>query len=339
MRAPTLYRDHLKRRHGWQYWTVNPEVRATIITLRGDEEFLVFSKASDAADAPPSDEAMTKLVRRAVGVDLPLQMLDHRPWTAGIALVAERFIAGRVVLAGDAAHLFTPTGGFGMNTGMDDTSNLAWKLAAAIQGWAGSNLVQSYELERRPVAERNTIAARELNVHLANLSVPDCIEHDTGEGEAARRFVGAQLSGFGEEFASIGVQLGARYDGSPIIAANGAPPADNYVRYEPSSVPGGRMPHFWLDGDRGYGSSVFDRLAFGFTLLRLGGKAAVAGALVHAAQARGIPLEVLDVPAREVRDLYQRDLVLVRPDQYVAWRGNALPTQPDRLLAQVVGAG
>jgi 2-polyprenyl-6-methoxyphenol hydroxylase-like FAD-dependent oxidoreductase len=338
MRAPTLYRDYLKNRHGWQYWVVNPDVRATIIALRGDEEFLVFSKGRDDQDAPPSDAEMAQLVRRAVGTDLPLSMLDHRLWTAGVALVAEQFIAGRVILAGDAAHLFTPTGGFGMNTGMDDTSNLSWKLAAALQGWGGKNLLRSYELERRPVAERNTLAARDLNVHLANVSVPAAIEQNSAEGEAARLFVGAQLAKFGEEFASIGVQLGARYDGSPIVAPDGAPPADDYVRYTPSSVPGGRMPHFWLDGGRGYGSSVFDRLGFGFALLRLGGKAPDAAPLVQAARARKLPLQVLDVPAIEVRELYERDLVLVRPDQYVAWRGNALPADADRLLAQLAGA-
>ncbi len=133
------------------------------------------------------------------------------------------------------------------------------------------------------------------------------------------------------------MQLGARYDGSPIIAEDGAPPADDYTRYIPSGVPGGRMPHFWLDGGRGYGSSVFDRMAFGFTLLRLGGKAHDAGALSAAARLRNVPLNVLDVPSPEVRDLYGRDLALIRPDQYVAWRGNTPPDSADRLLARVVG--
>ena len=337
MRAPTLYKEHLAHRHGWQYWVVNPEVRATIISLRGDEEFLIFSKAAETEETP-DDARLSDMIRRAVGADIPMQMLDHRPWTAGVALVAEQFIAGRVVLAGDAAHLFTPTGGFGMNTGMDDTSNLAWKLSGIIHGWGGKNLLKSYELERRPVAERNTLAARDLNVHLSNLSVPAAIEKDSGEGEAARQNVRTQISSFGEEFASIGVQLGARYDGSPIIAADGAPPADNYVRYSPSSVPGGRMPHFWMDSGRGYGSSLFDRLGFCFTLLRLGGNATDTRAIEVAAHARHMPFEVLDVPHSEARDLYERDLVLVRPDQYVAWRGNALPPDPDRLLTQLIGA-
>lgn len=338
MRAPTLYKQHLAGKHGWQYWTVNADARMTLISLRGDEEFLVFSKARDGAESAPSDGEMTNHIQRAIGADLPMTMLDHRLWTAGVALVAEQFIAGRVILAGDAAHLFTPTGGFGMNTGMDDTSNLSWKLAAILQGWGGKNLLQSYETERRPVAQRNTLAARDLNVHLANVTVPDTIEKNSADGEAARRHVSAQFATFGEEFASIGVQLGARYDGSPLIVEDGAPPADNYKSYFPSSVPGGRMPHFWLDEGRGYGSSVFDRLGYCFTLLRLGGAAPDASAFEAAARARNIPFAVLDEPAPEVRDLYRHDLALVRPDQYVAWRGNALPSDPAGLLAQVVGA-
>jgi 2-polyprenyl-6-methoxyphenol hydroxylase-like FAD-dependent oxidoreductase len=128
-RAPTLYRDHLAHRPGWNYWVVHPKGRCTILALNDDEEFLAFSKAPDD-DTPPSDEAAIATIVRAVGAELPIKIIGHWPWTAGVALVAERFVTSRVVLAGDAAHLFTPTGGFGMNTGMDDASNLSWKLAA-----------------------------------------------------------------------------------------------------------------------------------------------------------------------------------------------------------------
>ncbi len=339
MRAPTLYREHLARRHGWQYWVVNHDVRATIISLAGDEEFLIFSKARDDSDAPPDDAALTHMIRRAIGADVPMRMLDHRPWTAGVALVAERFIAGRVILAGDAAHLFTPTGGFGMNTGMDDASNLSWKLAAVLQGWGGAALLQSYEDERRPVAERNTIAGRDLNKHLAGLPVGPDIEKESAEGDAARKIFRDYIATLGEEFASIGVQLGARYDGSPIVVPDGTPPADDYARYTPSSVPGGRTPHVWLDAGRGSGSSLFDRMGFGFTLLRLGGTAADGSGIVSAARERRIPLAMLDVPGANARDLYECNLALVRPDQYVAWRGNAPPTDPGRVLERVVGAG
>jgi hypothetical protein len=316
---------------------VNPEVRATIITLKSDDEFLVFSKGADDG-TPPTDAAMAQMMQRAVGTNLPISIIGHWPWTAGIALVAERFIAGRVILAGDAAHLFTPTGGFGMNTGMDDASNLAWKLAALVQGWGGANLLQTYETERKPVAERNTVAARELNKNLTNMPITGAMEQDTPEGAAARSQVSAHLSTFGEEFASIGVQLGARYDGSPIVVEDGAPPADNYERYVPSSVPGGRAPHYWPGSGRGYGDSLFDRFGKGFTLLRLGGKAADTASIEAAARKHNVPLTVIDLPQDDLRDLYGRDLVLVRPDQYVAWRGNAPPRDPAQLVTQVVGS-
>jgi hypothetical protein len=311
-------------------------VRATIITLKSDDEFLVFSKGADDG-APPTDAEMVLMMQRAVGTELPISIIGHWPWTAGVALVAERFIAGRVVLAGDAAHLFTPTGGFGMNTGMDDASNLAWKLAALVQGWGGANLLQTYESERRPIAERNTVAARELNKNLVNMPITAAMEQDTPEGAAARSRVSAHLSTFGEEFASIGVQLGARYDGSPIVTEDGAPPADNFVQYTPSGVPGGRAPHYWLGPGRGIGDSLFDRFGKSFTLLKLGSTTADTGGIEAAARRRALPLTVIELADTDARDLYGRDLVLIRPDQYVAWRGNAPPADCDGLLERLTG--
>jgi 2-polyprenyl-6-methoxyphenol hydroxylase-like FAD-dependent oxidoreductase len=335
-RAPTLYRDHLAHRPGWNYWIVNPKGRCTIISLNDPDEFLAFSKASDDG-APPTDEEMARVIVRAVGADLPIKIIGHWPWTAGVALVAERFATNRVVLAGDAAHLFTPTGGFGMNTGMDDASNLAWKLAALVQGWGGAGLLQSYELERKPIAQRNTTAARELTKQLANMPDTTAIEEDSPAGEATRREVRTHTATMAEEYASIGVQLGARYDGSPIVAADSAPPSDDYLSYKPSSVPGGRAPHFWLGQGRGYGDSLFDRLGAGFTLLRFSGGVDTAP-IRAAATLKKIPLSVLDVLHPQGRDLYGRDLALIRPDQYLAWRGDAPPADPDRLLARLVGA-
>jgi hypothetical protein len=336
-RAPTLFRDHLAHRVGWNYWIVDPKGRCTIISLNNDEEFLAFTKVPDDA-GPPTDDSMIRVLHRAIGAELPIEIVGHWPWTAGVALVAERFVAGRVALAGDAAHLFTPTGGFGMNTGMDDASNLSWKLAALVQGWGGAGLLPSYEAERKPIAQRNTTAARELNKQLAAMPDTSAIAENSPAGEAQRRAVGAHVASLAEEYASIGVQLGARYDGSLIVAEDGAPPPDDYLNYTPSGVPGGRAPHYWLNAGRGYGSSLFDRLGSGFTLLRLGGKAADTSAIEAAAKKRGVPLGVLDVPQPDARDLYGRDLALIRPDQYVAWRGNAPPADADRLMAHLVGS-
>jgi 2-polyprenyl-6-methoxyphenol hydroxylase-like FAD-dependent oxidoreductase len=336
-RAPTLYRDYLAQRPAWNYWIVDPKGRCTFITLNDPDEFLMFSKGADD-ETVPTDASMAAVIRRGVGADLPVTILGHWPWTAGVALVAERFMTRRVVMAGDSVHLFTPTGGFGMNTGMDDASNLSWKIAALVQGWGGPYLLASYEIERKPIAHRNTTAARELNKHLARMPDATAVAEDSPAGESARRAISAHLSTMGEEFASIGVQLGARYDGSPIVVANGTPPADDYVRYTPSAVPGGRAPHYWLGAGRGYGDSLFDRFGRCFSLLRLGGKSPDTAAIEAAARKRGVPLTVLDIPAAEARDLYGRDLALIRPDQYIAWSGSAPPTDADKLMALTVGA-
>jgi hypothetical protein len=282
--------------------------------------------------------ADTGMIERAflasVGRPIPVEVVGHATWTAGQALVAESFGNGRVLLAGDAAHLFTPTGGFGVNTGVDDAANLAWKLAAAVQGWGGPKLLDSYQAERRPIALRNTSAAKALARNVGGVPVGAAIEEDSPEGAAARRETSEHLAGFGREFSSLGVQLGARYDGSPVIVPDGTqPPPDDPVRYVPSACPGGRAPHLWLS-DR---SSLFDRLGPGFTLLRLGGPADGTERLVRAARARRVPLRVVDVSEPSGRELYERDLVLVRPDQHVAWRGDRLPEDCGGLLARVTG--
>jgi 2-polyprenyl-6-methoxyphenol hydroxylase-like FAD-dependent oxidoreductase len=336
LRAPTLYRDYLGSRRAWQYWVVNPELRTGVVALNGSDEFIVWSRG--VPHQSPDNAAIAALVRRATGAEIPLEIIAHGAWTGGIALTADRFADRRVLLAGDAVHLFTPTGGFGMNTGIDDAANLAWKLAAMLQGWGGSGLLASYEAERKPIAVRNTTASRALAKNVGEVPVPAELEQNSPAGGAARAKTGDFLSGFGEEFASIGVQLGARYDGSPIVAADGDPPPDNFVQYTPTSVPGGRAPHYWLDDARVFGSSLFDRLGVGFTLLRLGPKPPDADALLAAASARKVPLSVLQIPDAEARELYARDLVLIRPDQHVGWRGNAPPDDPEPLWGRLTGA-
>ncbi|OLZ51206.1 FAD-dependent monooxygenase [Amycolatopsis keratiniphila] len=335
LRIPTLYRDFLVDGGAWSHWAVNTDLVLNLIALNGKDEFFLLTSSVDPDSAP--DDALVSAVQRAAGAPVPVTVLGRRPWTSGMALVAETFGTERVFLAGDAAHLFTPNGGFGMNTGLDDAANLAWKLAAAVQGWGGPGLLASYHHERRPVAIRNTHAARELNLGLANVTRPRCVEQDTDEGRAERLRLGRLLADYGDRtLDTLGVQLGARYDGSPIVDDGGTPPADSFGTYTPTSVPGGRAPHLWLDDIRVPGSSLFDRFGVGFTLLRLGPKAPPAVGLRTEAARRNIPLKVLDLPDPLARDLYERDLVLIRPDQHVAWRGNGLD-RPDRLLTTVTG--
>jgi hypothetical protein len=276
---------------------------------------------------------VVRLFQKLVGAPLDVQVLGNRKWHAGKFLVAEQFGADRVLLAGDATHIFTPTGGFGMNTGIDDVANLAWKLAAVLQGWGGPALVSSYQLERKPIAKRNTAAARQLAMNVGETKVPACLEAPGAEGAQARDRLGAFFSGFGEEFASIGVQLGARYDASPIVSHDGtAAPADDPVRYVPCGVPGGRAPHVWLNEGR----SLFDMFGRHFTLLCLGQKADPSE-LEGAARRTRVPLRVVRLDSEDARELYGRPLVLVRPDQHVAWRGDTAPADADGLLRRVTG--
>jgi 2-polyprenyl-6-methoxyphenol hydroxylase-like FAD-dependent oxidoreductase len=338
LRMPTLLNDVIGRaRRAWQYVAIAPGRRIVLVSLDGKEEFLLFTRAPDP-NAAPDDAAIRAHVQGAVGVPVPVEVLGHNPWTAGAALVAERFGEGRVLLAGDSVHLFTPTGGLGMNTGIDDAANLAWKLAAMVQGWGGPHLLATFEPERRPIAIRNTTAARTLAMGMGTLPVAPCLDDASAEGAAARNVLADFIQArHGAEFASIGIQLGARYDGSPIVAEDGAPPPADPNVYHPSSVPGGRAPHVWLGAGRGIGDSLYDRMGWGFTLLCLGAREPDASALAGAARRRGVPLTMLHHAAGEARALYDRDFALIRPDQHVAWRGNTLPADCDRLLARATG--
>ena len=336
LRVPGLYDTFLRERAAWSNWVVNAELALNLIALNGVDEFFLLTSSVDPDTADAGE--LVRLVRRAAGAELPVEVLSHRPWTAGAALVAERFGSERVLLAGDAAHLFTPNGGFGMNTGVDDAANLAWKLAAAVQGWGGPRLLASYETERRPIALRNTTAARELGIGLGAVERPAHLEDDTAEGAAAREKAGRRLAEYGQlTLDTLGVQLGARYDGSPLIdAGDDTPPADAFTTYTPSAVPGGRAPHLWLDDFHGPHSSLHDRFGTGFTVLELGTPGASAP-LTAAARRRGLPLDVVTLDDPAARELYERDLVVVRPDQHIAWRGARPPANPDALLDRVTG--
>ena len=178
LRAPTLLSRSSSpiARAGNTGWSTR-RCAATIIALNGDDEFLAVLQRPDDGTAP-TDEAMASVMRRAVGADLPVDIIGHWPWTAGVALVAERFAAGRVLLAGDAVHLFTPTGGFGMNTGMDDASNLAWKLAALVQGWGGAKPARNLR-DRAPADRRCATPARRASLtkqHRRRMPVDRAIE-------------------------------------------------------------------------------------------------------------------------------------------------------------------
>jgi hypothetical protein len=252
------------------------------------------------------------------------------------SVVAERYGKGRVFLAGDAVHQLSPTGALGMNSGVGDAVDLGWKLAAVLQGWGGANLLASYDAERRPIGVRNVGAAtRFYTTNEAFGRGNTGLDEDTAEAAAQRARLGEQLvHRVGEEFRTNGLQLGYRYEDSPICVADGtAPTPDTAATYEPTARPGHRAPHVWLGDDR----TTLDLFGRGFALLRFRGATGTA-AIEAAARTRGVPLQVTDIDNADAADLYERRLALVRPDGHVAWRADAEPADALALIDKVRGA-
>ena len=264
------------------------------------------------------------------------EMLSCAPWRQNL-LLAERYGEGRVFLAGDAVHLVIPTGGLGMNSGVGDATDLAWKLAATLQGWGGPGLLASYEIERRQVGARNVDASRfaSRGRRAWRAAYRPNIRDDTPEGAETRanltRIADVEQRKSNE---MIGAELGYRYGGSPIIWPEaGEGPAHNFMTYEPTSWPGARLPHLWLAD----GNALHDRIGDGYTLLRLAGTQADVDPLALAFAGYGAPFSVLDIEDAHPREIYGYDLLLLRPDLHVVWRGNRLPDDPARLAALATG--
>jgi len=335
LRSPQMY-EHIAGPKAWMNWTFNADRRSFMAAIDGAAEFVFHTQLhSHEEDAEISEAQARAMFAETMGGPVDFDILSRKSWTAGFALVAERLSAGRVFVAGDAAHLFTPTGGLGYNTAIEDAVNLGWKLAAAVQGWGGDGLLDTYQLERHPSAVRNTGFARGFADSIGGYKPQPALEDDTPEGAAVRAEAGAYLEAHARaEFNIPGITFGCRYDGSPIIVADGtSPPPDEANVYVPSASPGGRAPHAWMSD----GASLYDRFGFDFTLLRLNAKAET-GALEKAAKDRCIPLMPADAPGDELRDLFEADLALIRPDQMVAWRGNTVPEDAGALLGQITGA-
>jgi len=333
-RAPALAGMHDKG-PAVQYWMVNREAPAYLGPMdRHGLWFLIAPRLPDGADI---DRVHPKaLVRRACGLEFDMEIVHADPWTAH-RLIAERYGERRVFLAGDACHLHPPSGGHGMNMGIGDAVDLGWKLAATLQGWGGPGLLDTYELERKPVHRRVIAEAVENYALVGDQLARDDIERAGAEGDRVRREVGELILEHKlHEFRSLGVVLGYRYRDSPTIVPDGTdPPPDQVTEYRPSAHPGCLAPHLWL----GDGSSLYDHLGPGFTLL-LRGESLMdsASRLQRAAAANGIPLKVHPVAEARFAELYEAELALVRPDQHVAWRGDRLPDDPLELLDRVRGA-
>ena len=334
LRAPGFYRAFPHDR-AWMYVSVNAQRRAFMATVDGVSEFAFHAAIHDGEDADLWTAAdAQRIFDEAMGTGVPIEVLSTGSWLAGHSLVAQRFGRGRVFIAGDAAHLFTPTGGLGYNTAVEDAVNLGWKLASVVRGNAPPTLLDSYEAERKPVALRNTGYARRFADSVGLFGATPLLEEASAAGAAERRRAGAHLDAHVRlEFDIPGVTFGARYDDSPIIVGDGsAAPPDAANTYVPTACPGGRPPHAWL-GDR---RSLYDTFGFEWTLLRLGPGAPEGDRFVEAARKAGIDLAVVEHAAPRLRALYEAPLALIRPDQIVAWRGNA-EADAAAVLAQATG--
>jgi 2-polyprenyl-6-methoxyphenol hydroxylase-like FAD-dependent oxidoreductase len=316
-RSSDLY-GLIGKKRAWQYWALNAQQRGLLIAVDGVETFVlaVQLRAGEVPEGLDLQAVMRAVIGIAPGVAFDLRPIGHMPWSAGYALVAERMARKRIFIAGDAAHLFTPTGGMGYNTSVDDAVNLGWKLALAVRGQAGPQLLDSYERERRPIAERNTAFARRMADSIGRIGLPEDLEDATAQGMQARTAMGAALAAHvAAEFNTPGLQLGLRYEDSPVVAQADAPrPQDLPNRYVPNAVPGARAPHALLGG-----VSLFDSFGRDFTLLAM--SAGAADPWKKEAAALGLELHVVATQDHVIRDLYGAEAALIRPDHHIAWRG------------------
>jgi 2-polyprenyl-6-methoxyphenol hydroxylase-like FAD-dependent oxidoreductase len=332
-RAPGLAQAHTLG-PAIMYWQVNGDAPSLIGPMdRGDKWFFMPTAVRegwklDAAEAPA-------MIRQATGIDLPYEVLSTDEWVAS-RFLGDYYRDRRVFLAGDACHLHPPFGGYGMNMGVSDGVDLGWKLAAVLQGWGGAQLLDSYERERRPVHDMVLDEAVTNHSMLGHQLWKEGMDKDDATGEALRREAGGRIQAAKmREFATLGVMLGYRYDDSPVIVPDGShAPGHDFVNYVPTSRPGSRAPHAWMHD----GSSLFDHFGEGFTLLvsKDAPSAAIDQARLQAHKAN-IPLKVLQPHEAGIAELYPTRFTLIRPDQHVAWRGNAWPSSAVGILEQVTG--
>lgn len=320
----------------WIYWCYGPEgFWGSVGSVNGDDLWR-FGCTTQGASPNLATFDAAHWVNRAIGFDHPYEIKAVLPWDRR-EMVAERYVDGRVILAGDSAHAMSPTGGLGMNTGLADADGLGWRLAAMIKGWGGGGLLKSYDLERRPVAEHNV--AESTNSFRRLEAVPRGPEmlEQTDAGDAIRSEIRAAVEsgGFEREFEQEGTVLGFSYDASPIVIGDGSsrPTGDSRV-YTQTARPGHRAPHAWVRP----GVSTLDLFGDNFTLFRFDRARDVAD-IARSAERFGISLTIHDFDDPEIAALYEEDQVLIRPDGHVAWRSDAADVSPDTLWRTVCGWG
>lgn len=335
IRAPQL-RAMIPGKPAWSYYSVNPRRCGTMFAIDGHETWLVHNHLNAEEpefDSVDRDYAIREII--GVGPDFKYEVISKEDWV-GRRLVANRFRDRRVFVAGDAAHLWVPYAGYGMNAGIADAINLSWLLSARVLGWADEGILDAYEAERQPITEQVSQFAMDHAQKMirARRAVPANLEAAGPEGETLRAEIGREAYELNvQQFCCGGLNFGYFYKGSPIIATDGEePPVYSMGDFTPSTVPGCRAPHMWLKDGR----SLYDAFGPGYTLLRFDRHADVA-ALEEAARTCGMPLAVVDVEAEEVPAAYRHRLVLCRADQHVAWRGDEVPGKVAELVALLRG--
>jgi 2-polyprenyl-6-methoxyphenol hydroxylase-like FAD-dependent oxidoreductase len=333
-RAPGLLQKH-PHRPGIMYWLVNPESPGVIGPMDTDETWYFIMPMPGGFGSIGEAEARSAILR-AIGREQEIEILTIDPWLAH-SLIADGYGRGRVFLAGDACHLHPPFGGYGMNLGIGDAVDLGWKLAARLQGWGGAALLASYEAERRPVHFKVVEEAVANNALLSQHLIRQGMEEPGAVGEALRAEIAEEiLKKKVREFRTLGVVLGIPYENSPVVVGDGsAPPEWHFSDYRPSASPGCLAPHLWLADGR----SLYDCFGRDFSLLVTGpGAAADIAEFRRAAERVGVPIKVVEPGDERLAGLYGAGLALIRPDQHVAWRGDAAGGHAEDVLQIVTGA-
>jgi len=335
LRIPDLWERHDKGKAAFYFFLNRKGNNPSLIELDGDTLWRLGIRLGRERIAPEQVD-VAGIIKAVIGDDIPYEVISSLPWTQR-SVVADKWQRGPVLLAGDAVHQHGPSGGFGMNTGLGDAFDLGWKLEARLAGWGGATLVDSYEIERQPVAQRVVNEVRENQDEVVDEAELAITEEPGPRGDALRKRIGEEIvQRRTRVYISDGIALGYRYDPSPIVVPDGTPaPKDSVVDYVQTSRPGSRAPHAWL----GEGRSTLDLFGKGFVLLAFNGAADQAEGFTSAASFRATPLEVKRIDDPAIAALYERRLVLVRPDGHVAWRGDAAPADPQAIVDRVRGAG